>query len=134
MERKRGVRRLVGPALPWLDRRFDWRADRRIEAKFDLYEQRVLCRYARQEALNAVEEKAADVYSGLSEMLVTMRELRRWSIDNLDASGETAVLLGETLTRLQGSVDRLADEVSAMAERLGRIEAAMKNSDSAPPG
>lgn len=124
----RRLRRLVSPALPWFDRRVDWRVDARIDHKLPPrlheYEQQTLCHYARQEGLNAVADDVNTVHAGMTEMLFTMKELRRWMVDNLDAAADTATLVGESLTRLQASVDRLGDEIGRLSERMAALETA----------
>jgi methyl-accepting chemotaxis protein len=114
------MRQILGPALPWFDRRVDWRVDRRLER----FSEKTLNHYARQENLNAVSDDVGEINTGMAEMLFTMKELRRWMIDNLDASADTAALLGETLTRLQTSVDRLCEEVGKVSGRLDALESA----------
>lgn len=99
------VQRVLAKVLPRVDKRFDWRIDQKLE-------ERVLPELPRQtEALSALTEDIASA-------LFTMSELRRWMVDDLEAANETTMLLGETLTRLQSSVDRLE-------QRLGGIEAAL---------
>ena len=51
--------------------------------------------------------------------------MKRWLADDLDAAAETAVLLGRSLDRLAAAVDRLGAEVTTLAERTERIEAAL---------
>ena len=70
------------------------------------------------EALTKLTEDVASA-------LFTMSELRRWMVDDLEAANETTMLLGETLTRLQSSIDRLKQEVTAIGKRLADIEAAL---------
>ena len=101
--------RVMGKALPQVDRRIDWRVDRKLE-------ERVLPQLPQQtEALSAL---SSDLGSVSEQLLFTMSELRRWMVDDLEAANETTVLLGESLTRLQTSIDRLD-------ERLARVEAAL---------
>jgi hypothetical protein len=99
------VQRVVAKVLPQVDKRIDWRVDRKLE-------ERVLPELPRQ----------ADALSGLSEdltsALFTLSELRRWVSDDLEAANETTVLLGESLTRLQTTLDRVE-------QRLARVEAAL---------
>jgi uncharacterized coiled-coil protein SlyX len=107
------LQRVVAKALPRVDKRFDWRIDQKLE-------ERVLPELPKQtETLTAL---SADVESAL----FTMSELRRWMVDDLEAANETTMLLGETLTRLQGSIDRLEQEVTAIGKRLAAIEASVQ--------
>ena len=73
--------------------------------------------------------RQTEAVSGLTEaseqLLFTMSELRRWMIDDLEAANETTVLLGESLTRLQNSLDRLEEQVGGLSERLAAVEAAV---------
>jgi hypothetical protein len=104
------VQRVVAKVLPRVDKRFDWRIDQKLE-------ERVLPELPRQtEALAKLTEDVASA-------LFTMSELRRWMVDDLEAANETTMLLGETLTRLQSSMDRLEQEVTAIGKRLADIEA-----------
>jgi hypothetical protein len=103
------LQRVMARALPQVDRRIDWRVDRKLE-------ERVLPQLPRQaEALSGLSD---DLTSLSEQLLFTMSELRRWMVDDLEAANETTVLLGESLTRLQTSVDRIE-------ERLTRVEAAL---------
>src|SRR5437870_7588013 len=105
------LQRVMARALPQVDRRIDWRVDRKLE-------ERVLPQLPRQaEALAGLSD---DLSSVSEKLLFTMSELRRWMVDDLEAANETTVLLGESLTRLQTSLDRLE-------ERLTRVEAALTN-------
>jgi hypothetical protein len=47
-------------------------------------------------------------------------------VDDLEAANETTMLLGESLTRLQASIDRLEAEVTAIGKRLEDIEAGVQ--------
>lgn len=116
------LRRILSPALPWFDRRVDWRVDRQMDTRLDRFKDQTLNDYARQEGVNAVADDVNTINSAMGEMLFTMKELRRWMIDNLDAAADTAALLGETLTRLQTSVDRLTEEVGKISGRLDSLE------------
>ena len=105
--------RVMGRALPQVDRRIDWRVDRKLE-------ERVLPQLPRQtEALTTL---SGDLASASEQLLFTMSELRRWMVDDLEAANETTMLLGESLTRLQSSVDRIEAEITAIGKRLDRIE------------
>ena len=108
------VQRILARALPQVDRRIDWRVDRKLE-------ERVLPQLPRQtEALSSLSED----FSATSEkLLFTMSELRRWMVDDLEAANETTMLLGETLTRMQSSLDRIEAEMAALGKRLTDIEA-----------
>lgn len=107
------LQRMLAKALPQVDRRIDWRVDRKLE-------DRVLPQLPRQtEALSSLSDDFASVSE---KMLFTMSELRRWMVDDLEAANETTMLLGETLTRLQSSVDRLEGEIAAIGKRLADIE------------
>lgn len=104
------IRRVVAKALPRVDRRIDWRVDRKLE-------ERVIPELPRQtEALAEMSEKS-------EKLLFTMSELRRWMVDDLEAANETTMLLGESLTRLQSSVDRIEGEIVAIGRRLAELEA-----------
>lgn len=108
------VQRILARALPQVDRRIDWRVDRKLE-------ERVLPQLPRQaEALSALSE---DLSSTSEKLLFTMSELRRWMVDDLEAASETTMLLGESLTRLQSSLDRLEGEIVSIGERLAELEA-----------
>jgi chromosome segregation ATPase len=113
--------RVMAKVLGRVDKRTDWRIERKLE-------ERVMPELPRQtEAFAALAE---DVASALH----TLSELRRWTIDDLEAANETTMLLGESLTRLQSSVDRLEREVSTIADRLARIEAAVAGPEPAGSG
>jgi len=99
------LQRVLGKALPRVDRRIDWRLDRKLE-------DRVLPELSKQ------TEAVSELSSASEQLLFTMSELRRWMIDDLEAANETTVLLGESLTRLQSSLDRLE-------QRLAAVEAAV---------
>lgn len=115
--------KLVRKALPQFDRRLDFRVDRKLE-------ERVLPELPRQ-------SKALDDLARTSEELVAatdafrfevgekLAELRRWVIDDMEAANEATVLVGESLSRLQASVDRLSEELSGVAGRLAKIEATL---------
>ena len=106
------LQRVLAKALPRVDKRFDWRIDQKLE-------ERVLPELPKQtESLSQLTEDVATA-------LVTMSELRRWMVDDLEAANETTMLLGETLTRLQGSMERLEQEVTAIGKRLADIEASV---------
>jgi hypothetical protein len=99
------VRKFVARAVPQVDKRIDWRVDRKLE-------ERVLPELPRQaESLTAITEMS-------EKMLFTMSELRRWMVDDLEAANETTVLLGETLTRMQAQLDRLEAELGEINRRL----------------
>lgn len=106
------MQRVIQKVLPQVDKRIDWRVDRKLE-------ERVLPELPRQSEV--LTELAADV----SKALFTMGEIRRWMIDDLEAANETTVLVGESLARLQASMDRLGDEVAALGQRLTAIEKAL---------
>jgi hypothetical protein len=108
------LQRVLGKALPQVDRRIDWRVDRKLE-------ERVLPELPRQaEALAGLSDEVSSVSE---KLLFTMSELRRWMVDDLEAANETTMLLGESLTRLQSSLDRLEGDVAAIGQRLDRLEA-----------
>ncbi|MCA1843184.1 MAG: hypothetical protein LC792_08330 [Actinobacteria bacterium] len=99
------VRKIVARAVPQVDKRIDWRVDRKLE-------ERVLPELPRQaESLTSISEMS-------EKMLFTMSELRRWMVDDLEAANETTVLLGETLTRMQAQLDRLEAELGEINRRL----------------
>jgi hypothetical protein len=99
------VRKIVARAAPQVDKRIDWRVDRKLE-------ERVLPELPRQaESLTTISEMS-------EKMLFTMSELRRWMVDDLEAANETTVLLGETLTRMQAQLDRLEAELGEINRRL----------------
>jgi hypothetical protein len=66
---------------------------------------------------------SVDLSTVSEKLLFTMSELRRWMVDDLEAANETTMLLGESLTRLQSSVDRIGEEVVAIGRRLAELEA-----------
>ena len=108
------VQRVVARALPQVDRRIDWRVDRKLE-------ERVLPQLPRQsEALAGLSD---DLSTVSEKLLFTMSELRRWMVDDLEAANETTMLLGESLTRLQSSVDRIEGEITSIGQRLAKLEA-----------
>jgi hypothetical protein len=99
------VRKFVARAAPQVDKRIDWRVDRKLE-------ERVLPELPRQaESLTTISEMS-------EKMLFTMSELRRWMVDDLEAANETTVLLGETLTRMQAQLDRVEAELQEVNRRL----------------
>jgi hypothetical protein len=103
------VRKIVARAAPQVDKRIDWRVDRKLE-------ERVLPELPRQaESLTTISEMS-------EKMLFTMSELRRWMVDDLEAANETTVLLGETLTRMQAQLDRLEAELGEVNRRLSSTE------------
>jgi hypothetical protein len=103
------MQRVLAKALPQVDRRIDWRVDRKLE-------ERVLPQLPRQtEALTGLSDDLASVSE---KLLFTMSELRRWMVDDLEAANETTVLLGETLTRMQAQLDRLEAELQEVNRRL----------------
>jgi hypothetical protein len=104
------LQRMLEKVLPRVDKRFDWRIDQKLE-------ERVLPELPKQtESLSKLTEDVATA-------LFTMSELRRWMVDDLEAANETTMLLGETLTRLQTSIERVEQEVIAIGKRLADIEA-----------
>ena len=108
------MQRVLAKALPQVDRRIDWRVDRKLE-------ERVLPQLPRQtEALAGLSD---DLSTVSEKLLFTMSELRRWMVDDLEAANETTMLLGESLTRLQTSVDRIEGEIAALGQRLADLEA-----------
>jgi DNA repair exonuclease SbcCD ATPase subunit len=104
--------RVMGKAMPRVDRRIDWRLDRKLE-------DRVLPDLTKQ------TEAVAGLSSASEQLLFTMSELRRWMIDDLEAANETTVLLGESLTRLQNSIDRLEQQIGDLSGRLAAVETAL---------
>jgi len=100
------LQRVMGKAMPRVDRRIDWRLDRKLE-------DRVLPDLGKQ------TEAVSELSSASEQLLFTMSELRRWMIDDLEAANETTVLLGESLTRLQNSIDRLDQRLAAIESALG---------------
>lgn len=112
------MQRVLQKALPQIDRRIDWRVDRKLE-------ERVLPELPRQgEVLSTV---STDLTELGDQLLFQLAELRRWMIDDLEAANESTVLVGESLARLQVSVERLGEEVAALGRRLAGIEAALPN-------
>ncbi|HVW31244.1 MAG TPA: hypothetical protein VHL53_01785 [Acidimicrobiia bacterium] len=108
------VERVLAKALPQVDRRIDWRVDRKLE-------ERVLPQLPKQtEALTTL---TGDLSSVSEKLLFTMSELRRWMVDDLEAANETTMLLGESLTRLQTSIDRIEGEIADIGKRLADMEA-----------
>ncbi len=104
--------RVMGKAMPRVDRRIDWRLDRKLE-------DRVLPDLTKQ------TQAVSELSSASEQLLFTMSELRRWMIDDLEAANETTVLLGESLTRLQNSIDRLEQQIGDLGERLTAVETAV---------
>lgn len=118
------MQRVVQRALPQIDRRIDWRVDRKLE-------ERVLPELPRQgEVLGGL---AADFTRVSDQLLFTMSELRRWMMDDLEAANESTVLVGESLARLQASVERLGEEVAAIGRRLSGIEAGLGRPSTSRP-
>jgi chromosome segregation ATPase len=108
------LQRVLAKALPQVDRRIDWRVDRKLE-------ERVLPELPKQaEALSGL---SGDLSSVSEKLLFTMSELRRWMVDDLEAANETTMLLGESLTRIQSTLDRFEGEIAAIGQRLDRLEA-----------
>ena len=108
------LQRAMARALPQVDRRIDWRVDRKLE-------ERVLPELPRQ--ADTLSSLSDDLASVSEKLLFTMSELRRWMVDDLEAANETTMLLGESLTRIQTSLDRLEGEVATIGRRLERLEA-----------
>ena len=106
------LHRVMGKAMPRVDRRIDWRLDRKLE-------DRVLPDLTKQ------TEAVSGLSTASEQLLFTMSELRRWMIDDLEAANETTVLLGESLTRLQSSIDRLEQQIGDLSARLAAVEAAV---------
>jgi hypothetical protein len=111
---------MIQRVLPRIDQRIDWRVDRKLE-------ERVLPELPRQGKV------LAGVSDDLTQALFTMGEIRRWMIDDLEAANETTVLVGESLARLQASVEQLAQEVAAISQRLAGIEAALARPSTTQP-
>ncbi len=110
------MQRVLQRALPQIDRRIDWRVDKKLE-------ERVLPELPRQaEVLHTV---STDLSQMSEQLLFNLGELRRWMIDDLEAANESTVLVGESLARLQVSVERLGEEVASVGQRLAGIEAAL---------
>lgn len=108
------MQRVLARAVPQVDRRIDWRVDRKLE-------ERVLPQLPRQtEALAGLSD---DLSTVSEKLLFTMSELRRWMVDDLEAANETTMLLGESLTRLQTSLDRIEGDIAALGQRLASLEA-----------
>jgi hypothetical protein len=114
------MQRVIQKALPQVDKRIDWRVDRKLE-------ERVLPELPRQS--EALTELAED----MSKALFTMGEIRRWMIDDLEAANETTVLVAESLARLQTAMERLGDEVTAIGQRLAAVEAAIRSPSTTQP-
>jgi hypothetical protein len=107
------LQKVLAKVLPRVDKRFDWRIDQKLQ-------EQVLPELPRQtETLTRLSEDMATA-------LLTMSELRRWMVDDLEAANETTMLLGETLTGLQASLDRLEQEVTAIGKRLADVEAGLQ--------
>ncbi len=107
------LQKVLAKVLPRVDKRFDWRIDQKLQ-------EQVLPELPKQtETLTRLSEDMATA-------LLTMSELRRWMVDDLEAANETTMLLGETLTRLQASLDRLEQEVTAIGKRLADVEASLQ--------
>jgi hypothetical protein len=107
------LQKVLAKVLPRVDKRFDWRIDQKLQ-------EQVLPELPKQtETLTKLSEDMATA-------LLTMSELRRWMVDDLESANETTMLLGETLTRLQASIERLEQEVTAIGKRLADIEAGLQ--------
>lgn len=104
-----GIKRALNPAVGFLDRRIDWRIDKKLEGN-----------YALAADLAALSESLTKIYD---ELLTATTDVKRWMADDLDVAQETATLLGRSLDRLSGAVEQLRDEVGAVAPRLERLEA-----------
>lgn len=118
------MQRVLQRALPHVDRRIDWRVDRKLE-------ERVLPELPRQgELLTAL---SADLSQLSERLLFGMSELRRWMSDDLEAATETTVLLGESLSRLQTAVEALGGEVATIGQRLAGIEADLAGRSTTQP-
>ena len=98
------VRRGLDKLLPQIDKRIDWRLDQKVDERI----------IPELRAMQAEHTRQAEAFAALAEDVAaarhTLSELRRWMIDDLEAANETTMLLGETLTRLQSSVDRLEQD------------------------
>jgi predicted trehalose synthase len=114
------MQRVIQKALPQVDKRIDWRVDRKLE-------ERVLPELPRQ------SEVLSELAEDMAKALFTMGEIRRWMIDDLEAANETTVLVGESLARLQASMERLGDEVAAIGQRLAAVEAALASPSTTQP-
>lgn len=117
------AQKIVRKALPQFDRRLDWRVDRKLE-------ERVLPELPRQaKAIDELARTSEDLTAATDafrfEVGEKLAELRRWVIDDMEAANEATVLVGESLSRLQASVDRLTEELAGVAGRVARIEAAL---------
>jgi hypothetical protein len=118
------MQRVLQRTLPHIDRRIDWRVDRKLE-------ERVLPELPRQgESLAAL---STDLSQLSERLLFGMSELRRWMSDDLEAATETTVLLGESLSRLQTAVESLGDEVATIGRRLAAIEAELARRSTTQP-
>ena len=114
------MQRVIQKALPQVDKRIDWRVDRKLE-------ERVLPELPRQ------GEVLAELAEDMSKALFTMGEIRRWMVDDLEAANETTVLVGESLARLQASVEHLGEEVAAIGQRLAAVEKALAEPSTTRP-
>jgi hypothetical protein len=118
------MQRVLQRTLPHVDRRIDWRVDRKLE-------ERVLSELPRHgESLAAL---SADLSELSEKLLFGMSELRRWMSDDLEAATETTVLLGESLSRLQTAVEALGGEVATIGQRLAGIEAELAGRSTTQP-
>lgn len=107
-----GIKRALNPAVGFLDRRIDWRIEKKLEER--------LPHYAAASDLAALSESLTKVYG---ELLTATTDVKRWMADDLDVAQETATLLGRSLDRLSAAVEQLKDEVGAVVPRLERLEA-----------
>jgi hypothetical protein len=96
------LQRVQAKMLRRVDERSEWRIDQKLQT-----------------------EALAKLTEDMASALFTMSELRRWMVDDLEAANETTMLLGETLTRLRASIERLEQEVTAIGKRLADIEASV---------
>ena len=93
------LQKVLAKVLPRVDKRFDWRIDQKLQEQ---------------------------VLPELPKQTETLTKLADDMVDDLEAANETTMLLGETLTRLQTSMDRLEQEVTAIGKRLADIEAGLQ--------
>jgi hypothetical protein len=96
------LQRVQAKMLRRVDERSEWRIDQKLQT-----------------------EALAKLTDDMASALFTMSELRRWMVDDLEAANETTMLLGETLTHLRASIERLEQEVTAIGKRLADIEASV---------
>lgn len=76
-----------------------------------------------------VETVVEPAYARRDELVSAIEDVRRLLADHLDASTEEAAVFGRLLTRLQASVEALADEVGRLTQQVEQLEAKAPQAD-----